>query len=125
MKDVIRTQPEGIDFINRASALFDGKPYHIEIRPFKRPKTAEQRAKFHVLVREFAIKLRDEHGVQTDPDELKDWFKAMYAPAKHIDLGPLGKRTIPISSEDWNIEQASGMIDHVYRVAAEKEIYLD
>lgn len=123
-KAVIMDQPQGVQFLNECVEVFDGKPYHIEIRDFKRPKTAEQRAKFHILVRRMAIQ------AGMDADELKDWFKAMYGPARSISITSRVTtncsshvtdqyRTVPYSSESWSLEQCSEMIDHVYRVAAE------
>lgn len=130
MKDVIRTQAEGVEFINRWAAVKGDGPYHVEIREFKRPKTAEQRAKFHILVRQMAIQ------AGMDPDELKDWFKAMYGPARAIEVNVQvldGDRlrpektvkVVPYSSESWSVDQCSEMIDHVYRVAAENGYSLE
>lgn len=121
-KAVIRDQPQGVAFLNDcvAAGIFDGKPKHLEIRDFKRPKTAEQRAKFHILVRKMAIQ------AGMDPDELKDWFKAMFAPARTVDFGKyVSAKIVPYSSESWSVDQCSEMIDHVYRVAAENGYELE
>lgn len=124
MKDVIRNQCEGQEFINRWAAITEGGPYHIEIKPFKRPKSADQRAKFHVLCRELAIRLRDDHGIDTSPEGVKFYMKDKYGPSEPY-VAPDGRsRAMLLSSEDWNIEQASEMIEHLLREAAEHEVYL-
>jgi AraC-like DNA-binding protein len=75
-------------------------------------RTREQNAYLHVALRALA----DHTGA--NESELRDYFKAEYGPTAIVTVAGHSK-VIPKSLSTYSIEEASDMIEHVERVAAE------
>ena len=93
--------------------MFDsGKPFTIEITPFKQPRTVGQNALMHVLFAEIA----EQSGYH--PDDVKTLLKAKYSPRIPIEIGK-EVAVVPMGTSDMNLEQGSAFIERIYPFGAE------
>ena len=88
------------------------KPYTVTIKRFIRPRTLDQNAKLHAMIRELAL------HVGHTPEEVKEFIKAELGPVKTIKIGDASK-TIPQGSSEWDVEICSYVIEELYRIGAE------
>ena len=112
MKACVNTINNALNFINRHRSMFDaGKPFTIEIKPFKQPRTLSQNSKIHAMMAEIA------EVVGHSPADIKEYMKAEYAPRIAIEVG--GRIIdIPLGTSDMSLEQLSDFIEHIYQVGA-------
>ena len=116
MKTVVRNNLQLDDFCKEVCRKigndFNGKPYSVDIRPFKQPKTSQQNKLFHALIGELA-----EHTGYSASD-MKAIIKDTYGLVDTVEVGPqvLNK---PRSIADYNIDQISFLIDRVFQLGAE------
>ncbi len=115
MKSVIRNHNSGYRFIDKAcneiGQIFE-KPYLIEIKPYKPPRTLPQNARFHAMINELAKE------IGYSASDLKDWLKLEYGPKKYFVFQGIEK-DIPMSTADYNKVQMIDMIGHLERIGAE------
>ena len=115
MKQVVRSRNDAHRFIDRVSnglgETFE-KPYLIDIKEFKPPRSNAQNALLHVLFREIGL------HVGRPEDEIKDIFKYQYGVMKKLEL--FGDVTyVPKGTSDYNKQELSDMVEQVYRKGAE------
>lgn len=111
-RGVVRSREEAAFWCEWRSGMIDGKPYSVEVRPFKPKRTLDQNAKMHVMIRELAT-----HIGYSD-SELKDFLKAEYGPTKTIQIGE-SQKAIPVSTSEYNRTEAGEMIEILYMLGAE------
>lgn len=88
------------------------KPYLIEFKRYKPPRTCEQNALMHVLWRDVAL------HVGRGEDEIKEIFKHKWGPQKLVTAGNM-EMYVPMSTTDYTHEECSNMIERIYQVGAE------
>lgn len=91
--------------------LAAGKPLRLVVGP-KPSRSREQLAYLHLAIRQLA-----EH-TGTSESELKEFFKAEYGPPAIVTIAGRAA-TVKKSVGDYTSQEASDMIEHVTRVAAE------
>jgi hypothetical protein len=95
-----------------AKLIWDGKPYEVVVRPFKRKRTLSQNAKMHAMMRELAQHIGYSDG------ELKDYIKSEHGPKKTITIGD-EHSTVPVSTKDYNVSECGDIIEVLFRLGAE------
>ena len=117
MKAVVRTQGDLFRFAHKAVDVLDGKPYTVTIKRFHRPRSNDQNAKLHAMLRELA-----EHCGYSER-EMKDYFTAEFGPTMQVRIkaASLSGRTnrIPKGTSAYTVQEMAEMIEHVYRIGAE------
>lgn len=98
----------------------------VTVEPYCLPRTKEQNALLHVLIR----RLSEQSGYPID--KLKDWIKDIavghgYPVERDEDGNPIEKdgSYVPISSANANIAQMKMLIDACYVLALRYDIVLD
>lgn len=110
MRFVVRSRN---DFLNIADRIeFTGKPLTVTVKKFHRPRTLDQNAKLHAMIRELA-----EHTGHTE-SELKDWVKVELGLLKVIEIGS-NVVEVPVSSTEYTVQQCGDLIERIYQVGAE------
>ena len=94
------------------------KPQLVSIEDYKPPRTLNQNARLHCMIR--ALSNHTGHS----ESELKDWFKAEYGPTKRLMVGTQGQM-IPLSTTLYTKKQIAELMEHVDRVCAENGVYVD
>ena len=110
MKAIVRTRNDCLRYVQEWWKFGDGKPYTLELKPYKALKTNDQNRLLHALIGELA----DHCGYP--PAVMKDVVKAMFGPmhtSKKFGV------TIPKSVADYTPENISNLIERVYQVGAE------
>ena len=119
MKVVTRSRNSAIkaidDYISKTGlGCHWEKPQLLEIKPYKPPRTLEQNAKYHAMCRELA-----EFVGHTESD-IKEYMKLEYGPKKPFGVGSWQEsKYIPKGVSQYSKEEASMMIEHLYRIGAE------
>ena len=91
--------------------LAEGQELRLVVGP--RPsRSREQLAFLHVAVRALA-----EH-TGTRESDLKEYFKGEYGPSVQVKVGTV-ETNVPKSWGDYSVQEASEMLEHVIRTAAE------
>lgn len=112
MRGVVRTALDLQRFCAMVEAKLDGKPYTITVKRFHRPRTTDQNAKFHAMVRDLA----DHIGYSVA--ELKEIIKVEFLPTVTGQIGELAY-TRPMSTSDLTVQAMSELIEHVYELGAQ------
>lgn len=89
------------------------KPYMLEFKLYKRPKTSAQNARMHAMWREVAL-----HVGRTE-DEIKAIFKQEYGPEKVVKLPDGNSVRVIKGTSEYTREECSNMIEQIYRKGAE------
>jgi hypothetical protein len=115
MRAVVRNDRDLTLYVGRVvkklGSDLGGKPYTISLRRFHRPRTTDQNAKCHAMMREVA-----EHAGYSE-GEIKDYIKTEFGPKRMIKLLDEHKE-VPVSSTEWNVLVCSKIIDHLYEIGA-------
>ena len=113
MKACVNTVNNALNFINRHRSLFDsGKPFTIEIKPFKQPRTLGQNAIMHVLFAEIA----EQSGYP--PEDVKTLLKEKYSPRIPIEIGN-EVAVVPMGTSQMNLDEGAKFIERIYQFGAE------
>lgn len=112
MRAVIRTSEDIHRFANQIRDKLTGKPYQIDIRPFKRSRTLPQNAKLHAMIHDLAL-----HCGYVD-SQMKDIVKQEYGTVKVVEIGG---RVIEVAkpTSEYNVDELSMMIEHLFQLGAE------
>jgi len=112
MKAVVKNRVECIRFIDQIADKFDGKPYTLTIQKFHRPRTLDQNAKIHAMIRDIAL-----HTGYTE-SRMKDIVKAEFGP---IAVAKVGNRIVeaPEGTADYTIQEMSEFVEHMFVLGAE------
>ena len=112
MKACVNTVNNALNFINRHRSMFDsGKPFTIEIKPFKQPRTLSQNAKIHAMFNELA------EATGHTPNEIKEYIKSEFCPRKTIEIG--GRIIdVPMGTSELSAAQMSNFVENIYQVGA-------
>lgn len=94
------------------------KPQLLTIEDYKPPRSLSQNARLHCMIR--ALSNFTGHS----ESELKDWFKAEYGPKKRLQVGSQGQQ-IPLSTTLYTKKQMAEFMEHVDRVCAENNVYVE
>ena len=109
---VVRTAYEIVEIGQHLHGRMNGKPHTLTLEAFKRPRTNDQNAKLHAMIRDLAI-----HTGHAESD-IKEYLKDEFGFHKSIEIG--GKeRSIPKGSSEWSVEECSMMIERLYQIGAE------
>ena len=109
---VVRTAYEIYEIARELKGNMNGKPHTLTLEPFKRPRTNDQNAKLHVMIRELAI-----HTGHAESD-IKEYLKDEFGFHKSIEIAGKSK-SIPKGSSEWSVDECSQMIERLYQIAAE------
>jgi hypothetical protein len=112
MRAVVRSKLEAANWVSFKSNMVDGRPYEIQVKPFKRKRTLDQNAKMHVMMRELAA-----HIGYSD-SEFKDFVKLEYGPKQVSRIGDKDY-LLPKSTRDYNVAECGEIIEILYMLAAE------
>jgi len=112
VRAIIRTSDDIRKFANQISDKLTGKPYQIDIRPFKRSRTLPQNAKLHAMIRSLGL-----HCGYTD-SQMKDIVKQEFGTVKVVELGG---RIVEVAkpTSEYNVEELAMVIEHLYQLGAE------
>ncbi len=115
MKSVVRNTDELLRFCNRVMENLGGDfnaPYTVSFVPFKRPRSLDQNAKLHAMLRDLSM-----HTGYTEK-MMKELVKAQFGPLTTIQVG--GKsRAFPKETSEYSVDEMSDLIEHIYKLGAE------
>ena len=97
------------------------KDFSVEIKPYRRSKTNEQRAYLFGVVICMIKKHLEENGDPSNEGDIYDWFIEEYAPRVQVTLKGV-THTKKLTVSQMNVEQMSGFIERIVMHAAE---YMD
>jgi hypothetical protein len=112
MRAVVRTTADLQRFVDRVVDKLDGKPYTVTIKRFHRPRTFDQNAKFHGMIRDLA-----EYTGYAEA-ELKDIVKRQYLPMKALKIGK-HKYEVPKSTTELTVAEMADLIERLYQIGHE------
>ncbi len=88
------------------------------VSQYKPPRSLNQLAFMHSAIRQLAVE------VGHTPSELKEWIKLEYGPTETIEHGGRA-HVLPVSMGRYTKEQASEVLDHVLRHAADLGVLIE
>jgi hypothetical protein len=109
LRAVIRNSHDLSAFVTKVLPKLDGKPYTITIRRFHRPRTHDQNAKLHAMLRDLA----DHTGYSEG--ELKDVIKGEFLPAKTMQVGS-HVYDVPKSTTELTVSEMGDLIERLYQL---------
>lgn len=115
MRAVIRSRNDFYRFVDEVSNQLGEqyeKPYTVTVKRFHRPRTNDQNAKAHAMIRELAL-----HCGYTEA-AMKDVLKTEFGP---IQVFQVGTRIVdaPKGTSDYTVEELSAFIEQLYQIGAE------
>ena len=116
MRAVVRNDRDLTHFVSKVvrelGANLGDKPYTISIRRFHRPRTLDQNAKLHAMIRELAL-----HCGYTE-SEMKEALKYKFGPMKMIQIGD-DYKSIAKGTSEYTVQEMSDFVERLYQLAAE------
>ncbi len=95
-----------------------GRPVLVTVTKYVPPRSLNQLAFLHSAIRQLAGE------VGHTPAELKEWLKLEHGPTESVEVGGRA-HILPVSMGQYSRQQASDMLDHVQRIAADLGVLIE